>query len=151
MAGPASDGYTEKDWKSFMVVGINLPIPGCWQITTRYESDELTYVVWVADSQLKRQRWTMPDLKALSDRAESGDSSAQFWLGAAYEQGWFGKANYQKALVWLKKAAAHGHPDAQVSLGQMYEDGERIQQDYARAAYWYRTAAKHVPDLGGAS
>ena len=95
--------------------------------------------------------WTEADRKALLARAQRGEVGAQFWLGAGYEQGWFGKANFQEALKWLRKAAAHNDPDAQVSLGQMYEDGEGVQQSYTLAAKWYRKAAEHVPDLGGAS
>jgi len=72
------------------------------------------------------------------------------WLGAAYEQGWFGKANFQKALKWFSRAAAQGDPDAQNALGQMYQDGEDVKQDYAEAAKWFRLAAEHTPDVGGA-
>jgi hypothetical protein len=31
-----------------MLVGVNLPTPGCWKITGRYKEDELSFVVWVA-------------------------------------------------------------------------------------------------------
>ena len=31
-----------------MMVGINLPSLGCWEITGHYDADELTLVVWVA-------------------------------------------------------------------------------------------------------
>ena len=68
----------------------------------------------------------------------------------AYEQGYFGKANFQEAAKWFKRAAAQGDQDAQVSLGQMYEDGEGVKQNYILAAKWYRRAAEHVPNLGGA-
>jgi hypothetical protein len=34
---------------SAMLVGLNFPILGCWEITGRYEDDELTFVVWVAN------------------------------------------------------------------------------------------------------
>ncbi len=43
-----SNGYRREDWKSFMVVGVDVPTPGCWQITGRYDSDELRFVVRVA-------------------------------------------------------------------------------------------------------
>ena len=72
------------------------------------------------------------------------------WLGAGYEQGWFGKADYQEAVKWLRRAAKRGDPDAQNNLGQMYENGEGVPQSYAQAAKWYRKAAEHVPNLGGA-
>jgi len=103
-----------------------------------------------AGAQQQTTRWTEADRKALVAKARHGDVSSQFWLGAAYEQGWFGETNLHEALKWLRKAAAHGNADAQVCLGEMYEDGEGIKQNYVLAAKWYRKAAEHVPDLGGA-
>jgi TPR repeat protein len=91
-----------------------------------------------------------PDKQTLLTKAQEGDVSAQFWLGTGYEQGWFGNADYQQALMWLRKAAKRGNPDAQVCLGQMYESGEGVRQNYVQAAKWYRKAAEHVPDFGGA-
>jgi TPR repeat protein len=72
------------------------------------------------------------------------------WLGAAYEQGWFGKTDFHEALKWFRKAAAQGDADAQNALGQMYQDGEGVQKNCIEAAKWYRMAAEHVPDFGGA-
>jgi hypothetical protein len=133
-----------------MMVGMNFPAPGCWEITGHYESDELTFVVWVAPSMSESERWTEEQQKDYLARAEGGDANAQMWLGAGYEQGWFGKTDFQEAFRWLSRAAAQGNPDAQVSLGQTYENGEGVKQDYAQAAHWYRKAADHVPDFGGA-
>jgi tetratricopeptide (TPR) repeat protein len=82
-------------------------------------------------------------------KAQRGDAGSQFWLGAGYEQGWFGRTDFQEALKWLRRAAGQGNADAQNTLGQMYEDGEGVEQNYAQAAKWYRRAAGHVPDLGG--
>ncbi len=82
--------------------------------------------------------------------AEQGDPEAQFWLGAAYDDNWYGTTDAQLAARWFEKAAAQGHPDAQASLGEMYKDGRGVEQNYAKAAEWYRKAAEHVPDLGGA-
>ncbi len=44
----SNSSYREQDWKAFLVGGINFSVPGCWEVTGRYEDDELTYVVWVA-------------------------------------------------------------------------------------------------------
>jgi TPR repeat protein len=90
------------------------------------------------------------DKQTLLTKAQQGDVRAQFWLGTGYEQGWFGKADYRKALKWLRRAAEHGDQDAQDSLGQMYEEGEGVPQSDILAAKWYRKAAEHVPDFGGA-
>jgi hypothetical protein len=99
---------------------------------------------------VKRTEWTEKDRKELLIKAEQGDSDSQMWLGAAYEQGWFGDRNFSEALKWFRKSAAKGNPDAENALGQMYEDGEGVKQSYVTAAKWYRKAAEHVPDVGGA-
>jgi hypothetical protein len=67
-------------------------------------------------------KWPVVDEKRLLAKAQLGDADAQMWLGAAYEQGWFGTTNFPEALKWFRKSAEQGNPDAQVSLGQMYED-----------------------------
>jgi len=133
-----------------IMAGLDFPALGCWEITGHYESDELTFVVWVAPTMSESERWTEEQQKDYLARAEGGDANAQFWLGTGYEQGWFGKADFQEAFKWLNRAAAQGNPDAQNNLGQMYENGEGMRQDYALAANWYRKAAEHVPDFGGA-
>ena len=42
-AGPTFN----RDWKAFMLGGINFPAPGCWEITGRYEDAEVQFVVRV--------------------------------------------------------------------------------------------------------
>jgi TPR repeat protein len=82
--------------------------------------------------------------------AAQGDADAQFWLGTAYQRGWFGGFDDREAFQWLRKAAAQGLPNAQFSLGQMYEDGEGVPESDSLAASWYRKAADHSPAyLGG--
>lgn len=98
----------------------------------------------------KSQMWTEADEKKLLAKAQRGDVDAQSWLGTFYEQGWFGKADIQEALKWLRRAAKRGNADAQNELGQMYEHGEGVLRNYAQAAKWYRRAAEHFPNLGGA-
>jgi hypothetical protein len=44
--GKGNGSWTEDD--QFIVTGINFPTTGCWEITGRYENDELTFVVWVS-------------------------------------------------------------------------------------------------------
>jgi TPR repeat protein len=82
--------------------------------------------------------------------AEQGDPEAQFWLGVAYDDNWYGTTDAQLAARWFEKAAAQGHPDAQAILDQMCKEGRGVEQNYAMAAEWFRKAAEHVPDLGGA-
>jgi hypothetical protein len=44
--GKGIGGSTRDD--QFIVTGINFPTAGCWEITGRYENDELTVVIWVS-------------------------------------------------------------------------------------------------------
>lgn len=46
-----SDGKGNGSWTSddqFIMTGINFPTAGCWEITARYDDDELKFVVWVS-------------------------------------------------------------------------------------------------------
>ncbi len=46
-ADQANNGWVQQD-QPFIVVGINFPTLGCWEITGHYDADQLTFVVWVA-------------------------------------------------------------------------------------------------------
>ena len=43
----ANAGWGDRD-HPFMVVGIDLPTLGCWEITGHYKDEELSFVIWVA-------------------------------------------------------------------------------------------------------
>lgn len=46
-----TDGKGNGSWTGddeFIMTGINFPTTGCWEITGRFNDDELTFVVWVA-------------------------------------------------------------------------------------------------------
>ncbi len=45
-ASRATNGF-HGDLGSFMLVGVGLPAPGCWEITGRIAGTELSFVVWV--------------------------------------------------------------------------------------------------------
>jgi hypothetical protein len=44
-----------RDWKAFMLGGINFPAPGCWEITGRYEDAEVQFVVSVVPDARAKQ------------------------------------------------------------------------------------------------
>jgi hypothetical protein len=44
---PRADSAYRNDWKGFLVNEINFPTTGCWEISGKYEDDELTYVEWI--------------------------------------------------------------------------------------------------------
>ena len=66
---------------------------------------------------------------------------AQYNLGAMYATGEGVNQDYNEAVEWFRKAAAHGHAAAQYNLGVMYDDGTGVVQDRKEAAQWYQLAA----------
>ena len=44
--GPGTNG-SHPELGDFMLVGLELPQPGCWELTARYKNATLGYVVWV--------------------------------------------------------------------------------------------------------
>ncbi len=46
IAGRGNGSWTKND--QFIMTGLNFPAIGCWEITGRFESDELTFVIWIA-------------------------------------------------------------------------------------------------------
>jgi hypothetical protein len=46
-AGSPGTNGMRADIGSFMLVGIEIPTPGCWEITGHYEETTLSYVVWI--------------------------------------------------------------------------------------------------------
>ena len=103
-------------------------------------------------------------------KAEQGDVSAEYNLGAMYRSGKGVPKDIQEAVKWYRKAAEQGDPNAQYLLGAMYaadefsvsksiheavirnyygqsvgDDvlrGDGMPQNYAEAAKWYRKAAE---------
>lgn len=47
MDEPANNGWTDDPKHPFIVTGINLPGPGCWEIKGELDQSKLSFVVWV--------------------------------------------------------------------------------------------------------
>lgn len=77
-------------------------------------------------------------LKALQERAATGDADAQCGLGKQYEFALGVTQDNKEAALWLQKSAEQGNIIAQVELGVVFDK----QQDYAQALIWYRKAAE---------
>lgn len=56
---------------------------------------------------------------------------------AAYE-----RADFQEAIVSLRKAADLGHAEAAFLIGWMYQNGKGVAKDYGEAERWHRRAAE---------
>jgi uncharacterized protein len=98
---------------SFLVLLVLVP----WAHALSQTVDSTRQVALKTKSQSPKR--TAPDEGRLLAKAQLGDAKAQMWLGAGYEQGWFGKTNFPAALKWFRKSAEQGDPDAQYQLGQM--------------------------------
>jgi hypothetical protein len=46
--GPRGPSFN-RDIKNFILVGLGLPEPGCWEVTAEYKGAELSYVLFVED------------------------------------------------------------------------------------------------------
>ena len=77
-------------------------------------------------------------LKALQERAATGDADAQCGLGKQYEFALGVPRDNTKAALWLRQAAEQGNIVAQVELGVVFDKT----QDYAQAFTWYSKAAE---------
>ena len=74
--------------------------------------------------------------------AETGDASAQFYVGYALSNGLGVAQNYTEAIEWYKKAAQQGDARAQCNLGICYENGNGVDKDLVQASYWYKMSSE---------
>ena len=85
-----------------------------------------------------------PVAQALADlraRAEAGDATAQYNLGAMYDQGRGVPQDDAEAVAWYRRAAEQGDARAQYNLGGMYAEGLGVPQDAVEALMWLTIAA----------
>jgi hypothetical protein len=80
-------------------------------------------------------------IRLFKPQAQTGNPSAQFYLGAIYDIEDFKLHDFSEAKKWWEKAAKQGHTRAQYKLGRLYEFGEGTLQSYKDAFYWYSKSA----------
>ncbi|MEO8803740.1 MAG: tetratricopeptide repeat protein [Rudaea sp.] len=80
-------------------------------------------------------------LTCFRNRAQQGDSAAEFALGSMVLVGNGVAADEFHALGWFRKAAAHGHSGAQCELAAMYANGIGVRKDANVSAEWTRKSA----------
>jgi Sel1 repeat len=78
--------------------------------------------------------------KEMADRysqaAQSGDSDAQFYLGALYSSGVGRPRSDAEAFRWFSRAADQGHSHAMLVLGGLYAVGRGTPKDNLNAYKW---------------
>ncbi len=81
------------------------------------------------------------DVNRTLNRANAGDSIAQYEMGLQYADGESLPQNYQDAMAWFAKAAENGNDKAQWKLGLGYMKGIGVPQDERKAVVWFKRAA----------
>ena len=76
------------------------------------------------------------------DKAESGDSNAQYIVGLMYFNGEGVEINFHNALQWFQKASKQENVKAQYAVGVMYYNGHGVTKDLAKAEEWFQKAAE---------
>jgi len=78
--------------------------------------------------------------KEMADRyyqaAQSGDSDAQFYLGALYSSGIGRPKSDQESFRWFSRAADQGHAHAMLVLSGLYAVGRGTPKDNVNAYKW---------------
>jgi uncharacterized protein len=89
------------------------------------------------------QQSSYTSVEDLERQATDGDRTAQFTLGALYQEGEGVTKDLAKAREWFEKAAEQDEPRSQFNLGVMYYNGEGVTQDLAKAFEYFSEAAGH--------
>jgi putative methionine-R-sulfoxide reductase with GAF domain len=83
------------------------------------------------------------DVNRVLNRADAGDSTAQYEMALRYADGEGVPQNYRDAMAWFAKAAANGNDNAQWRLGLGYIEGIGVPHDERKAVVWFKRAANH--------
>lgn len=76
-------------------------------------------------------------VRDLLEKAKTGDASAQFLVGNAFDSGRGATRDGKEAMRWYMAAADQGHAEAQNSVGS----GLQAEKKYSEALVWYEKAA----------
>jgi TPR repeat protein len=83
------------------------------------------------------------DVDRILNRADAGDSIAQYEMALRYADGEGVPQNYRDAMAWFAKAAANGNDNAQWKLGLGYIKGIGVPHDERKAVVCFKRAANH--------
>ena len=86
---------------------------------------------------------TTPSGAIIFEKANAGDTNAQFKLGFMYANGQDVPKDDIEAVRWYRRAADQGFADAKNNLRFMYANNRGIPSDTVEMAKWYRQAAEY--------
>ncbi|MGN0022467.1 MAG: tetratricopeptide repeat protein [Elusimicrobiaceae bacterium] len=82
-----------------------------------------------------------PAMQEIFDKASSGDTNAQAYLGVLFYTGTIGR-NHNAAYTWFKKASDNGSGEADYFISEMYENGIHLNQNSEEAFKYLRSSAE---------
>jgi len=98
------------------------------------------YTVSEAQEAVKRNDYETA-VAAFKYLAEKGEVEGQIGLGLLHLSGQGVEKDLNRAIEWLRLAAAQSNAFAQNKLGEQYKIGEGVQRDYAQALKWFKQSA----------
>lgn len=81
-----------------------------------------------------------PAMQEIFDKASSGDTNAQAYLGVLFYTGTIGR-NHNAAYTWFKRASDNGSGEADYFISEMYETGVHLTQNADEAFKYLRSSA----------
>jgi uncharacterized protein len=88
-----------------------------------------------------QQKWDPQSLETVTRAAESGDLTAQHYLGFCYASGDRVLQNGKTAVEWYERAAQAGYLPSYGNLGMLYQYGRVVPRDLAKTLRNYQLAA----------
>lgn len=82
-----------------------------------------------------------PAMQEIFDKASSGDTNAQAYLGVLFYTGTIGR-NHNAAYTWFKRASDNGSGEADYFISEMYETGVHLNQNADEAFKYLRSSAE---------
>lgn len=99
-------------------------------------------ILLLAAPQVFGKTETKSDFQRDLELAELGNPGGQFRTGARYLNGDGVETDYDRALIWLEKAAAQKHSNALYDLGYMYLYGVGVETNFIKAADYFEKSKK---------
>jgi len=87
------------------------------------------------------QKWDATSETEVKKAAESGEPTAQHYLGYSYTTGHRFAPDTQLGIGWYERAGKGGYLPSIYNLGTLYDSGLVVPRDLAKAFQYYQTAA----------
>jgi len=97
------------------------------------------------------KQWDALPLESVQRAAESGELTAQHYLGYNYVEGVRWPRNVNLGITWYERALKNGYMPSANNLGNLYRAGRLVPQDLGRAVGYFKMAAEHGFALSMAS